>query len=121
MTTDEHNMLETNIHDAYNSLEASESPETTFQASEISTRITKSTIKEIKDINKVVQYVKNNRSFIKIQQIEKKSLHIKVYADASYGNLHDGGSQGGLIVLLCDDQNNSSPIAWNSTRIKRVV
>ena len=96
-------------------------PEIRFQVSEISTRITKSTIKEIKDINKVVQYVKTNRSFIKIPQIEEKSLHIKVYADASYGNLHDGGSQGGFIVLLCDDQNNSSPIAWNSTRIKRVV
>ena len=34
MTTDEQNMLETNIHDANNSLEASKSPETTLQNTE---------------------------------------------------------------------------------------
>ena len=49
------------------------------------------------------------------------SLHLVLYCDASYKNLHDGGSQGGHIVLLSDDDDNCCPIAWLSSRIKRVV
>ena len=48
-------------------------------------------------------------------------LKIVVYSDASYANLPNGGSQGGHIVFLTDDSNNCCPLAWNSTKIKRVV
>ena len=36
-------------------------------------------------------------------------------------NLPDGGSQGGHIVFLCDDDDNCCSIAWASKKIKRIV
>ena len=41
--------------------------------------------------------------------------------DASYDNLPYGRSQGGHIRFLSDSYNNSCPVAWRSTKIKRVV
>merc|ERR1712080_27025 len=41
--------------------------------------------------------------------------------DASLNNLPNGGSQGAYIILICDNNNNVSPIKWQSKRIKRVV
>ena len=46
---------------------------------------------------------------------------LMVYTDASFNNLLNGGSQGGQIVFLCDESNNSCPLSWNSTRMKGVV
>ena len=48
-------------------------------------------------------------------------ITIEVHSDASYNNLPRGGSQGGFIILLCDDKGKSAPIQWQSRRIKRVV
>ena len=44
-----------------------------------------------------------------------------VYADSSFNNLPKGGSQGGHIVFISDQNNNCSPLSWCSSRIKRVV
>ena len=44
-----------------------------------------------------------------------------MYADASFGNLPKGGSQGGQIIFLADKNDNSCPLAWKSNKIKRVV
>ena len=49
------------------------------------------------------------------------SVHLKVYTDASFNNLHDGNSQGGYVVLLCDKENQCMPIAWSSNKLKRVA
>ena len=48
-------------------------------------------------------------------------LKVRCYADASYGKLPDGGSQGGLFIELCDSENITCPIFWQSKRIHRVV
>ena len=45
-----------------------------------------------------------------------------MYADASFQNLADGGSQGGYIVFLTDPETNMChPLSWSSKRIRRVV
>ena len=45
-----------------------------------------------------------------------------VYADASFQNLADGGSQGGYIVFLTDPETNMChPLSWSSKRIRRVM
>ena len=44
-----------------------------------------------------------------------------MYSDASYANLPDGGSQGGHLVFLSDANELCCPMAWHSTRIRRVV
>ena len=72
--------------------------------------------------NKTVKYVKNVQSCIQFPKLNNMDhLRIVVYSDASYANLANGGSQGGHIVFLNDDSNNCCPLAWNSTKIKRVV
>lgn len=53
--------------------------------------------------------------------MDLESLHLKLYSDASFNNLPDGGSQGGYIIFLCDKFSKSVPLAWNSTRLKRVT
>ena len=35
--------------------------------------------------------------------------------------LFDGGSQGGYIVFLSDDNDNCCPIEWKSNKVRRVV
>ena len=50
-----------------------------------------------------------------------RKVKLAVFSDASYANLHDGGSQGGFVIFLMDDQSHCCPIAWASRRIKRVV
>ena len=45
-----------------------------------------------------------------------------MYSDAAFGNLPDGISSGrGHNVFLSDQHNNTSPIGWNSNKVKRVV
>ena len=46
---------------------------------------------------------------------------IVTFCDASFKNLPDEGSQGGFIIFLCDKEGNSSPIHWQSKKIKRNV
>ena len=43
-----------------------------------------------------------------------------VFSDASLGNVVNGGSQGGFIIFISDD-NHALPILWSSKRLKRVV
>ena len=50
-----------------------------------------------------------------------QNLKLAVYADASLGNLPDGGSQGGYIIFMVDSDGSCAPIEWQSVRIRRVV
>ena len=38
-----------------------------------------------------------------------------------FGNLPDGGSQAGYIILLIDSEGNVAPISWQSHKIRRIV
>jgi len=96
-------------------------PEISFYTCAISTKITDATIADIKAANKVVKFCQSNESSIHFPRLDKDSISVKVFSDASFNNLPNGGSQGGHIVFLTDKNNNSAPIAWNSSRIKRVA
>ena len=50
-----------------------------------------------------------------------ESASIYVYTDGSFNSLPNGSSQGGQIVFLVDGEGRSCPLAWNSTKIRRVV
>ena len=43
------------------------------------------------------------------------------FCDASFANLHNGGSPGGIIVFLGDGNGNILPLSWSSRRLKRLV
>jgi len=38
-----------------------------------------------------------------------------------FGNLHDGGSQGGYFIITKGDSQKMNPISWQSRKLKRVV
>ena len=50
-----------------------------------------------------------------------KSVRIVAFGDSSFANLHDYGSQGGLLIFVVDKNGLYNLIAWQSKRIKRVV
>ena len=95
-------------------------PEISYQVCEISTRVKNSTIADKFTINKVIKFIKSTRSHITIPAMNLESPQLLLYSVASFNNLPDGGSQGGYTVFLCDKFSSSVPIAWNSTRLKRV-
>ncbi|KAK6178359.1 hypothetical protein SNE40_013155 [Patella caerulea] len=49
------------------------------------------------------------------------ALKLIIYSDASFGNLSDGNSQGGHIILLCGSNGQFHPISWQSQKIRRIV
>ena len=50
-----------------------------------------------------------------------KNCSIKCLIDASLGNLPTGKSTEGLIIFICDEFGNCSPLNWKLRSIKRVV
>ena len=66
-------------------------------------------------------FIKSTSSHISIPVMNLESLQLLLYSDTSLNNLPYGGSQGRYIEFLCDKFSNSAPIAWNSTRLKRVT
>lgn len=96
-------------------------PEISFFVCETSTRIKDATISDLISANKIVKFIQNTPTYILIPNLHIESLYIKIFADASFNNLPNGGSQGGFIVLLSDKFNNIAPIAWSSIKLKRVA
>lgn len=44
-----------------------------------------------------------------------------VFSDASFGNLSDGGTQGGHLIVLMGENGKFSPLSWQSKKVKRIV
>jgi hypothetical protein len=85
----------------------------------LSTRFNTATVQDILQANKVLRKVKQNRFSLKYVALEQP-WKLVVYCDASYANLKDGSSQGGMIVFLVDGEGRASPIIWISKKLRRV-
>ena len=96
-------------------------PEISFEVCQINIRVKNATVADILSVNKVIKFVKSTPSSISIPKLDLKSLSITVFADASFNNLPDGGSQGGYIIFLNDKYNSVVPLSWNSTRLRCVA
>ena len=96
-------------------------PEISFQVSSIGSKIKDATVSDIKEVNKVIGYVKEHPTHITFPPLHLPSTRIVMYSDSSFNNLPKGGSQGAHIVFLVDKHNHSCPIAWRSNRIRRVA
>ena len=63
-----------------------------------------------------------NSSILKYPKLKfNDKVILKVFSDASFNNLPNGGSQGGFVIFLCDHLDNASLIQWQSKRIRRVA
>ena len=53
--------------------------------------------------------------------LDKSTLHLSVYAHASFAGNDDLSSQLGFIILLCDKENRSHVLDYSSKKSRRVV
>ena len=71
---------------------------------------------------KILQRIKSEPLELKFNGLGKiDNVKIIVYNDSSFGNLDNGGSQGGFISFLANSFGDILPIMWQSKRLCRVV
>ena len=90
-----------------------------FSVCEASTKFKNVTVADIY-VNKIIRNVQSTKNCIKFPRLDLKTLQLKLFTDASFNNLN-GGSQGGQIIFITNGNNNSCPLYWNSSKIKRAV
>ena len=96
-------------------------PEISFEVSYLSIRVTEATIEDVTKATKIVTQIQANTPRLLFPSLDRRFLHIQVFTDGSFNSLPKSGSQGGQTVLLCDNQQNCSMLAWNSSRLKKVT
>ena len=96
-------------------------PEISFQVCFAASVSASATVNDAIQLNKTISRVQNSSSFITFPSMNLESTSIVVYTDGSFNSLPNGSSQGGQIVFLVDSEGRSCPLAWNSTKIRRVV
>ena len=93
-------------------------------AANILAQVTKDTFtqKHIKEFNKLVKYLKKTANIgLRVQKLDQGSLHLRVYADASFANNNDLTSQLGYIILLADKFGKCNILHYASYKSRRVT
>ena len=93
-------------------------PDLSFDVCHLRTSLKNGTVELIIKTNKAIKKAKYNNVFLHYPILDLNNVSVMCYADASYGNLSDGGSQGGNYVELVSGL-NSAPIEWQSKRLIR--
>lgn len=97
-------------------------PDIAFDVCQLGTNFKNCDGQDIKYANKITTHIKQDPVQITYQHLgNDDDLKILIFADASHGNLVDGGSQLGYLILLVGNNGKCSLINWQSKRIKRVV
>ena len=73
--------------------------EISIQVSSISSKIRNATISDIKAANKIIKFIKDNKTHIIFPPLNIPSTKLVVYSDVSF-NISDDCSQGGYLVFL---------------------
>ena len=80
------------------------------------------TVQTLHCANKLIRKLKSEEVTLRFQYLGKvSSLKLVVFSDSSMGNLPDGGTQSGQLIMLMGEVGRFSPICWQSKRIRRVV
>ena len=95
-------------------------PDLSYDVCELSTSLKNGTVSLLMKANKVIKKAMYNEVFLHFPVLDLSQLTLRCYADASYGNLNDGGSQGGFYLELVSGS-NSAPLEWQSKRLRRVA
>lgn len=96
-------------------------PDVMFDACRLASNLNCATVQTLVDANKVVRRIKSEHLDLKFQHLGDRGVELVVFSDSSLGNLPDGGTQGGHLILLMGEDGVFSPLAWNSKKIRRVV
>ena len=95
-------------------------PDVAYQACQTSSSISSATMKDIHTANKAIKYLKNNPVSIQFPRLDLSNIFLEAYADAAFGNLPSGSSQGGYLIFVTDGKRHV-PVSWSSHKLKRVA
>ena len=95
-------------------------PDMCFSTCVLSTLQSKPTVADLAKANKALKEIKSEDVEIEFRSLKLDKVRLVVFCDASYGNLRDGGSQGGFIIFLFDGE-TAVPVSWSSHRLRRVA
>ena len=97
-------------------------PDIAFDVCELSGHCKNATVADAVKLNKTISRVVGNRFCLLFERLSAvEDCIIECFSDASFGNLSDGGSQGGFVIFLRDGEGRRCPIYWQSRRLRRVV
>ena len=101
-------------------------PDLAFDALNLSTKLGQACHEDAKESNKAIKKAKKNMISLNFQKLGKQieDLHIKVFADASLGNIEDDKltkSTMGYFIALCNNSDRFNPIHWKSRVIDKVA
>lgn len=98
-------------------------PDLSYDALELNTNMNNATVDQMLKANKAVRHARNVSGNILFPSLGSSSdWEIKVFCDASWGNLPDGvSSSQGHVIFLTGHTQKSCPLAWTSNKIKRKV
>ena len=79
-------------------------------------------IEHVKKYNKIVRYLHATKDrSLEMNKLDRKSIHIRAYSDASFATNYDLSSQLGYIVMLADEYNNADILHYVSHKSRRVT
>ena len=76
-----------------------------------------STIEDLKRVNKIIRKVQAEQVCLNFHDLGEQ-VELLLFSDASFGNLSDGGSQGGYVILLKGQNGKINPVTWQSEKIE---
>eukprot|EP00170_Pyropia_yezoensis_P001216 contig_5399_g1220 len=78
--------------------------------------------RHVQELNKAIKYAKSTADLVlSYFSLERSTLHVRVYADASFASNDNKYSQLGFVILLCDAADRSDVLAYSSKKPRRVV
>ena len=69
--------------------------------------------------NKIIRHLKKHSVVLHYPKLDRKTLHLRTYADSSHANNKDLSTQLGFIICLCDSKNNVAIISYRSYKCRR--
>ena len=97
-------------------------PDDAFDCCELSSSVKHATIEDLLRANKVLSRAKSEPVVLTFKDMgDLSTAKFVCFNDSSFGNLCDGGSQGGYIIFLEGQNGNCSLLMCQSKKLRRVV
>ena len=96
-------------------------PDILFDVCLLSSVFDSAKVDDLLHANKLVRKVKASTVSLSFPKLQDDNISVECYSDASFGNLNNGGSQGGYVIFITDTEGNKCPVSWRSKRVRRVV
>ena len=74
------------------------------------------------ELNQAVSHIRTTKNLaLPYGSLDRETLHLRAYTDASFATNDDHSSQLGFVVLLCDAEDRCHILDFASRKCKRVV